>query len=37
VDTRSVHESWFDADASVIDVQGRLVCQVRQLSLAPPP
>jgi hypothetical protein len=34
VDSRSVHESWFDSDATVIDAQGRLVCQTRQLGLA---
>ena len=37
VDSRSVHESWFDSDAMVIDSQGRLVCQARQLALAPAP
>jgi acyl-coenzyme A thioesterase PaaI-like protein len=37
VDSRSVHESWFDSDATVIDSQGRLVCQARQLALAPAP
>ncbi|WP_370946268.1 thioesterase family protein [Amycolatopsis sp. cg5] len=37
VDCRSVHESWFDSDAMVIDSQGRLVCQARQLGLAPAP
>jgi hypothetical protein len=37
VESRSVHESWFDSDATVIDAQGRLVCQARQLGLAPAP
>ncbi|MEC3975351.1 thioesterase family protein [Amycolatopsis sp. H20-H5] len=34
-EAKSVHESWFDSDATVVDSQGRLVCQVRQLALAP--
>jgi hypothetical protein len=37
VESRSVNESWFDSDATVIDAQGRLVCQARQLGLAPAP
>ncbi|MBE1499162.1 thioesterase family protein [Amycolatopsis lexingtonensis] len=37
VESRSVHESWFDSDATVVDSQGRLVCQARQLGLAPAP
>jgi hypothetical protein len=37
VESRSVHESWFDSDATVVDAQGRLVCQARQLGLAPAP
>lgn len=37
VNSHSVHDSWFDADATVIDSQGRLVCQARQLALAPAP
>jgi acyl-coenzyme A thioesterase PaaI-like protein len=37
VEARSVHESWFDSDATVVDSQGRLVCQARQLALAPSP
>jgi hypothetical protein len=36
-EARSVHESWFDSDAIVIDSTGRLVCQARQLALAPAP
>jgi acyl-coenzyme A thioesterase PaaI-like protein len=32
---RSVQDSWFDSDATVIDSSGRLVCQARQLALAP--
>jgi acyl-coenzyme A thioesterase PaaI-like protein len=35
VECRSIHESWFDSDATVIDSSGRLVCQARQLALAP--
>ncbi|WP_020668605.1 thioesterase family protein [Amycolatopsis nigrescens] len=37
VDSRSVQESWFDSDAVVVDSAGRLVCQARQLALAPAP
>nr|WP_166462598.1 thioesterase family protein [Amycolatopsis acidicola] len=37
VDCRSVQESWFDSDATVIDSAGRLICQARQLALAPAP
>ncbi|TVT17602.1 thioesterase family protein [Amycolatopsis acidiphila] len=37
VECRSMHESWFDSDATVIDSAGRLVCQARQLALAPAP
>lgn len=37
VECRSVHEAWFDSDATVIDSSGRLVCQARQLALAPAP
>ncbi|WP_370932331.1 thioesterase family protein [Amycolatopsis sp. cg13] len=37
VEARSVHEPWFDSDATVVDAQGRLVAQVRQLALAPAP
>ncbi|WP_158886549.1 thioesterase family protein [Amycolatopsis anabasis] len=37
VESRSVQESWFDSDAVVIDAAGRLVCQARQLALAPAP
>ncbi|TVT10868.1 thioesterase family protein [Amycolatopsis bartoniae] len=37
VECRSVHEAWFDSDATVIDSAGRLVCQARQLALAPSP
>ncbi|TVT46883.1 thioesterase family protein [Amycolatopsis rhizosphaerae] len=35
VDCRSIHESWFDSDATVVDSAGRLVCQARQLALSP--
>jgi acyl-coenzyme A thioesterase PaaI-like protein len=37
VECRSIHEAWFDSDATVIDAAGRLVCQARQLALAPAP
>ncbi|OXM53257.1 thioesterase family protein [Amycolatopsis alba] len=37
VQAQSVHEAWFDSDAVVVDSQGRLVCQARQLALAPAP
>ncbi|HVL84981.1 MAG TPA: thioesterase family protein [Pseudonocardia sp.] len=32
---RQVGGSWFDEDAVVVDAAGRLVCQARQLALAP--
>jgi acyl-coenzyme A thioesterase PaaI-like protein len=35
VECRSIQESWFDSDATVIDSAGRLICQARQLALAP--
>lgn len=35
VDCQLVQESWFDSDATVFDAAGRLVCQARQLALAP--
>ncbi|WP_033291065.1 thioesterase family protein [Amycolatopsis jejuensis] len=37
VESRSLHEAWFDSDATVVDAQGRLVAQARQLALAPAP
>ncbi|QRP45528.1 thioesterase family protein [Amycolatopsis sp. FDAARGOS 1241] len=37
VESRSVNEAWFDSDATVVDSQGRLVAQARQLALAPAP
>ncbi|MEY7970529.1 thioesterase family protein [Saccharomonospora xinjiangensis] len=37
VDCRAIHEGWFDSDAVVVDSHGRLVCQARQLALAPLP
>lgn len=37
VDCRSLQESWFDSDATVVDSSGRVVCQARQLALAPAP
>ncbi|MTD56715.1 thioesterase family protein [Amycolatopsis pithecellobii] len=37
VESRTVQESWFDSDATVVDSAGRLVCQARQLALAPAP
>lgn len=33
VTARSIGGGWFDADATVIDVEGRLICQARQLAL----
>lgn len=35
VESRSVHGGWFDEDATVIDSNGRIVCQARQLALVP--
>ena len=35
VRSRVVAGSWFDEDATVVDSAGRLVCQARQLALAP--
>jgi acyl-coenzyme A thioesterase PaaI-like protein len=35
VRSRVVAGNWFDEDATVIDSEGRLVCQARQLALAP--
>jgi hypothetical protein len=37
VDCKAVHGPWFDADATVVDSTGRLVCQSRQLSLSAKP
>jgi hypothetical protein len=34
VDCKAVHGPWYDADATVIDSTGRLVCQTRQLALS---
>jgi hypothetical protein len=34
-DTRALHDRWFDEDHTVIDSRGRLVCQTRQLAIAP--
>lgn len=36
-ESRSIQDSWFDSDATVIDSAGHLVCQARQLALAPAP
>jgi len=33
--TSKVGATWFDGDATVIDANGALVCQARQLALAP--
>ncbi|HEY2098981.1 MAG TPA: thioesterase family protein, partial [Pseudonocardia sp.] len=30
-----IRGNWFDEDYTVIDAQGQLVCQARQLALAP--
>lgn len=37
VDCKAVHGAWFDADATVVDATGRLVCQSRQLALSAKP
>lgn len=37
VSARSVHGPWFDADATVVDSAGQLVCQARQLALSATP
>jgi hypothetical protein len=37
VDCKAVHGPWFDADATVVDSTGRLVCQARQLALSAKP
>lgn len=37
VAARSVHGPWFDADATVVDAAGQLVCQARQLALSASP
>ncbi|WP_233427452.1 thioesterase family protein [Actinokineospora spheciospongiae] len=34
VESKAVHGMWFDADATVVDSTGRLVCQARQLALS---
>ncbi|MER7081431.1 Acyl-CoA thioesterase [Saccharopolyspora kobensis] len=35
VDCRAVQGQWFDEDVMVVDSVGRLVCQARQLAIAP--
>lgn len=35
VTCRAIHGGWFDSDAIVMDTDGKLVCQARQLALAP--
>jgi hypothetical protein len=37
IDCKAVHGPWFDADATVVDSTGRLICQARQLSLSAKP
>lgn len=37
VDCKAVHGPWFDADATVVDATGRLICQARQLALSAKP
>jgi hypothetical protein len=37
VDCKAVHGPWFDADATVVDSTGRLICQARQLALSAKP
>jgi len=34
-EARAVHDRWFDEDHTVVDSAGRLVCQARQLAIAP--
>ena len=34
VESRAVHGTWFDADTTVVDSTGRLICQSRQLALS---
>ena len=34
-EARAVHDRWFDEDHTVLDSAGRLVCQARQLAIAP--
>ena len=34
VESKTVHGSWFDEDALVVDSTGRVVCQARQLALS---
>ena len=34
-DSRALHDRWFDEDLQVVDAAGRLVCQCRQLAIAP--
>lgn len=35
VESRLIQDGWFDSDATVVDAAGRIVCQARQLALAP--
>jgi hypothetical protein len=37
IDCKAVHGAWFDADATIVDSTGRLVCQARQLALSAKP
>lgn len=37
VECKAVHGPWFDADATIIDSTGRLICQARQLALSAKP
>lgn len=34
-ESRALHDRWFDEDLQVVDAAGRLVCQARQLAIAP--
>lgn len=34
-DSRALHDRWFDEDLQVVDAAGTLVCQARQLAIAP--
>ena len=35
VECKAIHGGWFDSDATVVDANGKLICQARQLALAP--
>jgi hypothetical protein len=33
--SRALRGDWFDEDYTIMDSEGRLICQARQLALAP--